>query len=86
MMLKMFPSAASVVNYRPAVARAVIRKFSRAGARVVDFCARYGGRLLGALATDRFYSGIEPNSSQIHGFERMQRAIRKEGSPMWFPA
>lgn len=78
-MLKTFPSAASVSNYRPAVARAVIRKFSRPGAKVVDFCAGYGGRLLGALATDRFYLGIEPNSSQIRGFERMQRAIRKEG-------
>lgn len=78
-MLKTFPSAASVSNYRPAIARAVISRFSRPGARVVDFCAGYGGRLLGALAADRFYLGIEPNGHQIRGFERMQRAIVKEG-------
>jgi hypothetical protein len=78
-MLKTFPSAAGVSNYRPAIARAVISKFSGPGATVVDFCAGYGGRLLGALAADRFYLGIEPNSSQIRGFERMKRAIRKEG-------
>jgi hypothetical protein len=78
-MLKTFPGAASVSNYRPAVARAVISKFSRPGKKVVDFCAGYGGRLLGALAADRFYLGIEPNSSQIRGFERMQRAMRGAG-------
>jgi hypothetical protein len=74
-MLKTYPGAASVSNYRPAIARAVITKYSPEGGAVVDFAAGYGGRLLGALATDRSYLGIEPNRRQIAGYERMQRAV-----------
>lgn len=76
--LKSFPSAASVSNYRPAIARAVIGKFAPKGGTVVDFAAGYGGRLLGAIAANRCYIGIEPNKQQIVGFKRMQRAIRAQ--------
>jgi hypothetical protein len=77
-MLKSFPSAAGVSNYRPAIARAVIGKFAPEGGAVVDFAAGYGGRLLGAIAANRNYVGIEPNKRQILGFRRMQRAIRAQ--------
>lgn len=77
--LKSFPGAASVSNYRPAIARAVIEKYAPEGGRVVDFAAGYGGRLLGALAAKRFYMGIEPNKRQILGFRQMERAIRAQG-------
>jgi len=75
-MLKSFPSAASVSNYRPAIARAVIGKYAPEGGTIVDFAAGYGGRLLGAIAANRSYLGIEPNKRQILGFQRMLRAIR----------
>jgi tRNA1(Val) A37 N6-methylase TrmN6 len=76
--LKSFPSAASVSNYRPAIAHAVIGKFAPEGGTVVDFAAGYGGRLLGAIAANCCYIGIEPNKRQIVGFRRMQRAIRAQ--------
>lgn len=77
--LKSFTSAASVSNYRPAVAKAIISKYSRAKSVVVDFSAGYGGRLLGALALDREYVGIEVNKSQVLGYRRMRRAIIAAG-------
>lgn len=75
-MLKTFPDTASVSNYRPMVAKAVIAKYSQEGP-VVDFSAGYGGRLLGALALNRTYIGIEPTSSQVAGFQRMMKAIQR---------
>ena len=77
--LKSFTSTASVSNYRPAVAKAIISKYSRSKSLVVDFSAGYGGRLLGALALNRQYIGIEVNKSQILGYRRMRRAIITAG-------
>jgi hypothetical protein len=77
--LKTFTSTAGVSNYRPAVAKAIISKYSRSKSVVVDFSAGYGGRLLGALALDRQYIGIEVNKSQILGYRRMRRAIMTAG-------
>ncbi len=77
--LKSFPSAASVSNYNPGIAKAIVEQFSPPDGRVIDFCAGYGGRLLGCLAAGRTYVGIEPNASQIRGFERMRRAISDAG-------
>jgi hypothetical protein len=77
--LKTFTSTASVSNYRPAVAKAIISKYSRNSSVVVDFSAGYGGRLLGALALDRQYVGIEVNKSQILGYRRMRRDIIAAG-------
>ncbi|SRR6266446_448655 len=72
--LKTFPDTASVSNYRPMVAKAVMAKYSREGP-VVDFSAGYGGRLLGALALNRSYIGIEPSRVQLAGFRRMITAL-----------
>lgn len=77
-MLKTYPGASSVSNYRPAIAKAVIAKYSPDGGVVVDFSAGYGGRLLGALVTNRSYIGIEPNHRQITGYERMKHALRAQ--------
>ena len=74
-MLKSYPGAASVSNYRPMIARAVITKYSPEHGRVIDFSAGYGGRLLGALAAGRSYLGIEPNRAQVSGLRRMVRAL-----------
>jgi DNA modification methylase len=61
------------------VAKAIISKYSRSNSVIVDFSAGYGGRLLGALALDRQYVGIEVNKSQILGYRRMRRAIMAAG-------
>lgn len=73
--LKSYSDAASVSNYRPMIARAVITKYSPKRSCVLDFSAGYGGRLLGALAAGRQYVGIEPNKAQVSGMKRMVRAL-----------
>ncbi len=74
-MLKTFPGTASVSNFRPTLARAIIGRFSPDGGTVVDFSAGFGGRLVGCLALHRHYVGIEPSASQVAGLRRTQRAI-----------
>lgn len=74
--LKTFPDTASVSNYKPMLAKAVMAKYSQAGP-IVDFSAGYGGRLLGALAINRSYIGIEPNKAQIAGCLRMTKALTR---------
>lgn len=69
-MLKSFSNCAAVSNFRPAVARAVIQKFSGNGETVVDFAAGYGGRLIGSLSLARHYVGMEPCSAQVRGLRR----------------
>lgn len=78
-MLRTYPGAASVSNYRPMIAKAIISKYCSEGATVVDFAAGYGGRLLGAIASYRNYVGIEPNRAQVKGFLRMSRTIAAQG-------
>jgi hypothetical protein len=77
--LRTFPGAASVSNFRPTVARAVIHHFSKSSDTVVDFSAGYGGRLLGALSIGRRYIGIEPCSAQVAGLESMIESLRNHG-------
>jgi hypothetical protein len=74
--LKTFPDTASVSNYKPMVAKAVIAKYSQGGT-VIDFSAGYGGRLLGALSLNTSYIGIEPNRVQIAGCFRMMKALAR---------
>ena len=69
-MLKSFPGAASVSNFRPTVARNIIGALSHDGDTVLDFSAGYGGRLMGALSLNRSYIGIEPCGQQVSGLER----------------
>jgi hypothetical protein len=79
MMLKSYPGAASVSNYRPMIARAIVSKYSPKSGQVVDFAAGYGGRLLGTLAAGRSYLGIEPNREQVFGFRKMALALNSAG-------
>jgi len=78
-MLKTFPGAAGVSNYRPMFAKAIISKYCPKDGVVLDFSAGYGGRLLGAIAANRDYIGIEPNLFQVKGFTKMADAIAAEG-------
>jgi len=49
-----------VTGFPCAVAKAVVTKFSNKGDIIVDPCAGWGGRLLGTVASDRYYVGFEP--------------------------
>lgn len=78
-MLKTYSNCAAVSNFKPAVARAVIQKYSAPGDLVVDFSAGYGGRLVGALTLERAYVGIDPARVQVRGLNRCLAMIRAFG-------
>lgn len=78
-MLKTYPGAASVSNYRPMIAKAIISMYCPEAGTVIDFAAGYGGRLLGAIAAHRNYVGIEPNRAQVKGFIKMSEKISAQG-------
>jgi DNA methylase len=78
--LKTYPGAASVSNFRPTVARSVLHHFSKDSDTIVDFSAGYGGRLLGALSMKRSYIGIEPCAAQVAGLESMLESLKKHGA------
>jgi SAM-dependent methyltransferase len=69
-MLKTFPGAASVSNFRPTAARNIVGSLSNDGEAVLDFSAGYGGRLLGALSLARHYIGIDPCTEQVAGLRK----------------
>lgn len=69
--LQTLTNTASVWNFRPAVARALMQLFSGDGDTVLDFCAGFGGRLLAALSLERRYTGVEPSRDTLRGLERM---------------
>lgn len=77
--LKSFSNCAAVSNFRPAIARALIAKYTLPGDRVVDFSAGYGGRLVGSLSLGCHYVGIEPCAPQVRGLSRCAAVIQKLG-------
>jgi len=79
-MLKTYPGAASVSNFRPTVARSVLHHFSKDSDTILDFSAGYGGRLLGALSMKRHYVGIEPCTSQVMGLRSMLTNMTEYGA------
>jgi SAM-dependent methyltransferase len=76
-MLKTFPGAASVSNFRPTAARNIIAALSDDRDTILDFSAGYGGRLIGALSLQRSYIGIEPCERQVDGLQRARSFLRE---------
>jgi len=72
-----------VSNFRPTVAKYIYEKYCPKGGVVLDPCAGYSGRLLGALASSTVasYVGYDPDKRQIMGgvrlFEDVMPAIPK---------
>jgi DNA modification methylase len=61
------------------VAKAFYERYSEEGDRVLDFCAGYGGRLLGCLTLRRYYVGFDPCRSQALGLRRTHTTIKDLG-------
>jgi len=55
---------ARVYNFRPTVAKLLVDKFVPEGGIVYDYSSGFGGRLLGAMASEKnvSYIGIDPNT------------------------
>jgi hypothetical protein len=62
-------------NFRPCYAKAVVEMFSPAGGTVLDPCAGYGGRAVGALVAGRRYVGVEPHPEAPEAFRGLLRAL-----------
>ena len=77
--LSSFTNTKRVSNFRPTAAKAIYERYSSEGARVLDFCAGFGGRLLGCLALKRHYIGYEPSQQQFLGLQQMYNAIHELG-------
>lgn len=76
-MLLTFSHTGRVSNFRPTAAKAIYERYSQDGDTVLDFSAGYGGRMLGCLALDRCYLGIDPCREQIIGLRRMSARLGK---------
>lgn len=63
-------------NFRPVAARDIYKHFK--AKLVVDWCAGWGARVLGALASNTSYIGIDPNLQAIEGNRKMCIALKKQ--------
>ena len=71
--LCMVGGLSNVTKYRAPLAKAIIEGF---GAKsVLDPCAGWGGRMLGALAAGAKYTGCEPCLETVSGLERILKEI-----------
>jgi len=66
---------ASPSNFRPAVAKKLVEEFSPKGGTVLDPCAGYGGRAVGAIAAGRKYVGVDPHPNAEDAFAALKECI-----------
>jgi len=71
--LRFYRGNKAVSFFAPCVAKAVYDKYALPNARVLDFCAGYGGRLMGAIASKSVmsYTGIETDKNSYEGLNRL---------------
>ena len=55
-------------NFRPSVAKAIVSEYCPKGGVVLDPCAGYGGRAVGALAAGCRYVGVDPHPKASEAF------------------
>jgi SAM-dependent methyltransferase len=68
--LSTFHHTRRVSNFRPTVAKAIYEKYSAKGDKILDFCAGYGGRLLGCAGLEREYVAFDPSGLQYEGLSK----------------
>lgn len=78
-MLLSLTNTASVSNFRPAIASAVMQLYSGDGDVVLDFCAGFGGRALAASALQRKYIGFEASRQNARALKRMVGILTEMG-------
>ena len=77
--LSMFSGAHKVSNFRPTIAKYIYDNYSGAG-NVLDFSAGFGGRLLGALSSNKVknYWGYEPSSKTHYNLWEIIKEFNKD--------
>ena len=66
-----------VANFRPTASKAMIERFTSDHDRILDFCAGFGGRMLGSSCLKRHYVGIDASTEQVNGLQNLNKAIKK---------
>eukprot|EP01125_Pyxidicula_operculata_P010519 TRINITY_DN3459_c0_g1_i1.p1 TRINITY_DN3459_c0_g1~~TRINITY_DN3459_c0_g1_i1.p1 ORF type:complete len:500 (-),score=80.14 TRINITY_DN3459_c0_g1_i1:15-1514(-) len=66
-------------TFKPSVSKAIIQFFK--SKRILDFCAGWGDRLAGAIASEDdidYYYGVDPNSEIFSGYDSMIKSLAKD--------
>lgn len=68
-----------VSNFRPTIAKYIYDNYGGNG-NVLDYSAGYGGRLIGAISSDKIktYTGVEPCLKTYNGLENIKKYTDKE--------
>lgn len=76
--LSMYSGSHKVSNFRPTIAKYIYDNYSGAG-RVLDFSSGFGGRLLGALSSNKVksYWGCEPSSKTHYQLWKILKDFNK---------
>jgi hypothetical protein len=69
-------------NMRPAVAKLLVESYCPVEGLVLDPCAGFGGRFLGASAAGRKYLGVDPHPKAAESAKGLAVQIGVEGSPV----
>lgn len=62
-------------NFRPPIAKKLVEVFSPEGGLVLDPCAGYGGRAVGALAARRSYIGVDPHPKAKNAYTSLPQIL-----------
>jgi 16S rRNA G966 N2-methylase RsmD len=78
--LKNYRGNQQVSGFMPCVAKAIYHRHCDEGARVIDFCGGYGGRLFGAAVCNKVgsYTCIEINFDSFSGLHDLYKTLREE--------
>lgn len=78
-MLKVFSGTQAVSNFRPTTAKFIYDKFAGDGV-VYDMSSGFGGRLVGAMASDRVkeYIGVEPSTRTFEGLQKLILDLKED--------
>ena len=76
--IKRFRGNKSVSGFMPCIAKAIYDKYCNENSSVLDFCAGYGGRLFGAMASKKVasYTGIEVDFETCNNLEELYASLK----------
>lgn len=75
--LRLIGSAPS--NFRPMNAKAIYERFTPEGGTIYDFCCGFGGRMLGALSSNKNfkYVGTDPNTETMYHLHQLGEYVEQ---------
>jgi hypothetical protein len=71
----------AITFFKPSVAKHIYQRFKATS--VLDPCAGWGGRMLGAMALDIKYLGFDTNTNLVSCYEEMDKLIKPTKEGIW---